>query len=645
MLVPFDTGKFRSDWWPELSSLGFSYHQALASISLLTNYKASDLQLESETILMACLCTLFATRSQGHVCLPISEICGLWQQRMAVSQENGMKLFRFSDIPQNLNIPNLLISAGLAESETDLDQRNDQLRPLVLRTEDHEIYLYLRADQLAENQLAQQLATIQNSHNDPRQLQTTLSASLSDWMDSLTGDNALDYGQKSAVMAALASKFFILTGGPGTGKTTTVFHLLRALFHSYRIEHQNKPFIALCAPTGRAAARMGESLQQSRLRLETELQSALDREFVAVLDRTEGMTLHRLLGLSENFTADDYATILPFDIIIVDEASMIDLHLMKILIGRLGPLTRLILVGDQNQLPSVESGAILAELTQSTTSGIPKANLVKVFRSSLPILQCAQAVLSGDGQLALALANSNEHGLQLHRLLGPSQREAQRNKIINDWIYQEDLIPNAVSCALIHGAQPDLDLEQLFRKASKSVLLSPLHAGLCGTEKLNEQINDYIRSQLRTRGMKVGKWFPGQMVMAVQNDYEKGIYNGDRGLVYLQDGVLRVYFPGSLRNAALHPAPITIPGLESAFALTIHKSQGSEYERIHLFLSESTSNEGHVNRELLYTGITRAKSGLTLVIDESAFSQDCNTQALRWSRLGERLKALSPGIG
>lgn len=393
-------------------------------------------------------------------------------------------------------------------------------------------------------------------------LQTPPSA-LTDGADAQPG--GLYPEQRRAVRHALTHTFTLINGGPGTGKTHTVARLVRLLQ-----ERRPEQRLALAAPTGKAAKRMGEALAQ------------------ALPDGSlpDAQTLHRLLGIGHRQTPRYHAARpLPCDLVIIDEASMLSLELAHHLLAALAPDTRLILIGDADQLAAVEPGAVLHDLCRHPLLGRHTVTLTAGQRF---------ATESGIGQLAAAVRRGD--GAQTRALLAGHPDLARQTP--NADTYAQLAAPwQPYFAALAANAAPG----QCFAAFNAYRILCAGHHGALGTDRINRAMRT---AHLRALHLPAAQtWYPGRPVMITANDYANRLYNGDTGL-YL-DGQLHFPDREPLPVERLNPAQ-----LQDAYALTVHKSQGSEFA--HVALALDTQSRAHLSRELLYTGITRAREKLTL---------------------------------
>ena len=466
---------------------------------------------------------------------------------------------------------------------------------------------------------------------------------------------AHDDRQALAAALALRHALLLVTGGPGTGKTTTTARLLVLLVAQALHAGRASPRIALAAPTGRAAERMAESVRQAVQALAA---MGVDADLLAALP-TSGTTLHRLLGTipdSPRFRHDGDNP-LPFDVVVVDEASMIDLPLMAKLVDAVASGTRLVLLGDPDQLPSVEAGDVLAAILGAAGEGdamergdadvlrpllgdadntsvlaqeggearFPgiRVHLQRGWRQSeaLGLAPLAAAVREGDADAALAqLRAGTLSNVHFHEGLA-DPLELQRDDLL------------AHFRALGHAATPADALAQ----STRLRLLTAVREGPQGARTLNARIE-----RLLAEGGGAGRapqgHFQGQLLIVTENSYRHRLFNGDIG-VCMRDaaGTLVAWFPGDDAGhpRAFHPA--ALPAHESAFAMTVHKAQGSEFDTVWLLLPARGNRV--LSRELVYTGITRARRALHVAGSEAVIREALARHVGRWSGLGWRLGA------
>ena len=469
--------------------------------------------------------------------------------------------------------------------------------------------------------------------------------------------------QKIACVIALRAKFSIITGGPGTGKTTTLTKLLAILVKLYRIEHPEKhPLtILLAAPTGKAAARVSESINKA-------IEGLPVAEDIKAVMPTQASTLHRLLGSRHDTRQFRHHRNNPLvaDIVIVDEASMIDLEMMAALLEALPSEATLILLGDKDQLASVEAGSVLGDLCQgavdmaydaetcawikayvgenlainqalTANTAINQQTIMLLhsyrFGSNSGIGQLAKAVNRGDYRAAQAILDDSSYVDLKSRLLDEqpiinvlsSKESAERllkQLVLANWGNSKDGKPQLCQgygyyLALIK-ARPKDNQPELINAWAAQVLkgfdtfrvLCALRKGLWGVDGLNERIEHWLVGEQPPQ-----LWYEGRPVMITSNDYTLGLMNGDIGIA-LRDhtGKLRVVFlssEGEQMHGLHWVSPLRLPNVETAYAMTVHKSQGSEFNHVALVLPETLNRV--LTRELIYTGLTRSKENFSLI--------------------------------
>lgn len=428
--------------------------------------------------------------------------------------------------------------------------------------------------------------------------------------------------QLEAIHMAVRHDFLIITGGPGTGKTTVIAAILLILknFETYRGQ---PPEIVLAAPTGRAAIRMRESLSGAIPANDTTDSAP---------DGYKTSTLHRLIGLNPGSDSKPYhngGNPVQADIIIVDEASMADVHMMRFLLEALPARCKLVLIGDKDQLPSVEAGAFLTDLTTGAGDPAHKLHEHIVFldkskRSRDSIINFSHMIL--EHKLTTDLFDTPGEHITMHH---PDSAE----KIIAGIITQEgyDTLPSL--CKL--GARSESlaadtnKLDALYNKLSASITASPVRKGPWGTRTLNYLFVKKLAQSNDT-------FFPGFVCMQTRNDYDLGIFNGDRGLfLRCSDGLFCLFRKASGEYRLIRPE--RLDSIEPAFAITVHKSQGSEYDSVHFVLAESESRVHTV--EIVYTAVTRAKDHLHMYTSFEVLKNTIKRRIYRDSGIREYLNA------
>jgi exodeoxyribonuclease V alpha subunit len=471
--------------------------------------------------------------------------------------------------------------------------------------------------------------------------------------------------QRSAVMNAAVRNFSVVTGGPGTGKTTTAAKIVLLLLYQ-AIRTGNPCRIALCAPTGKAAAHLHTSIRKAASMVHDgspEKQALVDEALPFLPERSH--TIHRLLGSipgSPRFrhTAENP---LPYEIIIVDEVSMADIALTSKLVEAVRPDARLVFLGDMDQLSSVEAGSVLgdicepqglrydeqfAALVHDLTGGIVPADdisaprgicgsVVYLTRSRrfLPdsAIGCAARLVNeGKGEAARASIGKDPSLIWIEYALFHSASAERLSAECSDVILNAAQIDAAGSP--LHRWSANRTPEEFFSALSKLQILCALRSGVYGSIQCARLVEDLLIERGYLDG---GRNFRhGQTVMITRNDHSLRLFNGDIGVLCKNErGGLRALFRDHETGAFRSLSPHQLPPHESALALTVHKSQGSEYDRVVLILPGTDSPV--VSKELLYTGITRARNSCVIAGRGTLFDAAVGRKIDRASALGDRL--------
>lgn len=600
----------------------------------------------SPAVLLASL-VLSELEGRGHSCLPLADLAGDPRALLGWDDEQWQALAAASaPLPRNpkawaaqLGACDVVWQAG----EFDFGQ------PLVLDGE----RLYLRRYWRDETLVAQAVRTraLARRPVDAGQARK--------WLDLLFATHraaeAPDW-QKLACAIALRGHVAIITGGPGTGKTYTVARLLALLFAVAGVDAGGKR-IALAAPTGKAAARLKQSIGKALDDLADRVGAQLPlRELTARMGPAR--TLHSLLGArpGSRAFAHNSGNPLDVDVLIVDEASMVHLEMMAALVDALPATATLVLLGDKDQLASVEAGAVLGDLCHNAQAGeYDESTLAFVAQASGEAIPPQYA---GDGgalaQQTVMLRHSRRFGGPIGRLaLAVNAGDAAlAESVLREgegpvrWIanaQQAQVLQLAANgyrpCMELLARGPDGEHEDWVREVLKHFeafrILCAVREGEWGIEGLNAAIEQRLEAaQLLRRG---GEWYVGRPVMVTRNDYGIGVFNGDIGLTLpdpARPGSLRVWF---LEGEAVRSVLATrLRHVETAFAMTVHKSQGSEFRHTVLVLPQDRG--GIIARELVYTGITRASEEFTLVSPGGATLADAIARRTqRASGLRERI--------
>lgn len=576
--------------------------------------------------LLAQSAALVSTRNlQGDVCVDLRQFAG--QPLFEAPDATGVEIPLGPDLATWRRVLGESNWVGLAGPDTP-----EPMAPLVLEGERLYLGKYWRFEQQVADALRQRLAAVE-ALDRPR---------LKEGLDRLfpdPGTGTTDW-QRVAAAIAVSRRFAVISGGPGTGKTTTVVKVLTLL-----LEQHPELRIGLAAPTGKAAARLGESLRGGKAKVQA------DPEVLAQVPE-EASTIHRLLGLDANGRPRHHReNPLLVDCLVVDEASMIDLPLMARLLDALPAAARLVLLGDRDQLASVEAGNVLGDITGHggpirysqeqlklledlgalSPDQAPPASHSPGIADAIALLQVSYRFPAHSGIGGLARQVNEGQGRQALDLLDPRSGfkdiawiEAQPDRLnpaCLDWAVQR-------YTDYLRQTSPD-DALRAFERAR---VLTALRVGPLGAEAINRLIEERLRSLGLIRG---GDDYEGKPVMVTANDYEVGLFNGDIGLLWRDDNqVLRAYFrlaEGQVRAVSVRQLPEHAP----AYALTVHKSQGSEFDEVLLVLPHAPGSQ--VSRELIYTGITRAKQRVSIHGNPEAFITGCAGRVERSSALAGKL--------
>lgn len=546
-----------------------------------------------------------------------------------------------------INVKELLLSSGLVAIITseNIDTASEDLqpipaKPLILY---HEL-LYLNRYYYYETNVAKKICQLDRVYSADKETDTE---KLLEELKAIQNiHNLPNQEQFNAIKNSISRKLSIITGGPGTGKTTTVTLLLWALANLYRGQ---KLSVKICAPTGKAANRVKESIMNS-LKLFKERELPIECQLFDELlsDSNSFTTIHKLLGYQQNsiYFRHNEKNNLAVDILIIDESSMIGLSLFSKLLAAINPerTRHIIFLGDKNQLSSVEEGYVFASLVKPAPliSGISRtesqqllqpdlfsiepvdngnsmvSELITSNRSSGEVAQISSAILAGN---IMSLGDLLEKGNQVQlKPLEMSQLMTELFKLDRCWSQYTDFLKN---CDETTG------ISALFAAFNQQVVLSAINSGFFGVNNLNLIIEKRIRQQLMT----TSEWYSGRPIMILSNDYALGLFNGDIGICQVYEERFVIVFQDGRKFI-----PEILPRYQLAYAITIHKSQGSEYNNVNIVLPEIENLEEVYSRELIYTAITRAKKTVTIFSSFSSLKKIILNQLERNTGLQIMLK-------
>lgn len=477
--------------------------------------------------------------------------------------------------------------------------------PLIL-TDQH--LLYLQRYALYEDEISSTIKAL---------LDDTSSPTVPDLEPQLTElfGTIEDNDQATAARRAILHNFSIISGGPGTGKTTTVLNILKLLQQNDVFQHADD--VLLIAPTGKAADRLRQSII-----------AGIERSrFDSTNFPTNTSTIHRALGFKHSSIEFKHGVDFPLSakVVIVDETSMVDMTLMAKLLRAIQAGTKVILLGDKHQLASVAVGSVLGDLiavSENTDSALHPVvtTLRKSYRTQGAIQQACQAVKDGDADAAWKIATQSSDATDdtdgaIHIASLPTQlTNALRSLVKTHWL------PHLKNNQLSH--EEKLQAIDAFR------ILCPTHAGPFGIESINAAVESILKSE----GIDTSEhWYEGRSIIVQKNDNAIGIFNGDTGLTLRENNETVICFNAAEGVRLITPA--LLPEVKTAWALTIHRTQGSEYNHILLILPPAKEGSKILSRELLYTGLSRAKKSATIWSDEASLTAAIDTTVQRASGL------------
>ncbi|MBW3164009.1 exodeoxyribonuclease V subunit alpha [Ferrimonas balearica] len=644
----------------------------------LARWLAQQVPSTPEPVLLAAVLTSHQL-GRGHICLDLAALLEDPDTLLSLPPAGRKADSRPADWLAGLTLAQW--QATLAEAEV-VDTEEAGTAPLVLDGQ----RLYLRRFHRFESQVARSLLARQALRFElPDDVQARLAALFDPLKDESERAGQTPHWQSIAAALAARSALAVISGGPGTGKTTTVVRLL-ALLQALKQDEQRaqglEPTglrIRLAAPTGKAAARLSESLAATLGDIGEGKVAGVEAGVAKVIP-TDVSTLHRLLGArpDSRFFRHNADNPLHLDLLVVDEASMVDLEMMAALLAALPPRARLILLGDKDQLASVEAGAVLGDLCryagepryQADTRGF-------LFRATGYDLDAFQGPGSDIEQQIVMLRKSHRFGADSGiGTLARAVNAGSASEAKSVWPGFGDITqlqPASVSDAALrllvlegqaeglegapkgyrhylevlaqglddNGCGPEQDAwaRAVLNAFGEFQLLCAVREGEWGVSGMNERVSTILAKAGLIQSD--GPWYAGRPVMMMRNDYGLGLMNGDIGLCLpfaddMGQPVLRVVFPmpdGSLKRVL----PSRLTEVETVFAMTVHKSQGSEFAHTAMVLPADPNPV--LTRELVYTGITRARRWFTLVAPRPALLDSAIRQRTqRASGLGERLK-------
>ena len=595
---------------------------------------------EDDAPLIAVLMTMFGVLQEGSLCLDINK------ERLYTGLLSFIEEQKAGEIAREF-------LSGLSRNKYKglITSNGNEYLPLILSETKGGKLLYFQKFYLHENLLRLRMEALLRAEPSLKIPESTIEAYLkeiySPQLSIRVSKGGLpverDKYQAEAIRLSLRSQFSIISGGPGTGKTSLTVNIIRCLKRAgVRTEE-----ILLGAPTGRAAQRMTEAVQYNINTIKEPSEG--DEELLSL----KGSTLHKILRY-QSYNHDFYyreTNPLPASVIILDEVSMVDVVMMEKFLRAVDPSrTKLIFLGDKDQLPSVEAGAVFAEM-------IPDGIRAERFKGRLTVLE--KVYRSGANLLGLARQINRGIAPEYSTLpfksalqLKPDKWAFVQNDGIRAWMGHIRLWTEYHYLRPLHGANRsfsdligeacDMDharllnsdpgqeiLGQIFNGVESARVLSLVRNGIYGCTGINSEVADYLSFE-SSAWIKKG-CFSGAVIMITRNDYSKELFNGDVGVVIREGrGTYRAFFPrfGSYITFSMD----ILPPWELAFAMTVHKSQGSEFDDVLLVLPEDETHR-LLTREIVYTGITRAKRRLIIYGTESGLNSALERKIERQSGL------------
>ena len=562
--------------------------------------------------------------SEGHICVPVDDI-------------------NLEDLPEPYR--KLIIDKKELNEEDLIANADGKKQPFILHNARLYLQRYFNYETIILNRIHQFLQT-EESVKTERSLQLIkhkkFITELFKNKDEINSENKITEWQAVAGISAALNNFTIITGGPGTGKTTTVAKILAILF---TLNPNLK--VALGAPTGKAASRMAESLKEAKLNVAETI--------MAKFQSLEPFTIQRLLKFnydSPYFKHNKYNP-LNYDVVIIDESSMLDVALFAKLMDATGPKTRLILLGDKDQLASVEAGSLFGDLCQAqerlnlfsnesavfinafiskSDSQIPGENISK--ESDHPLFQHIVELRhshrysgeKGIGKFSKAIIQNNVEVIK-------SFMQNNDDQVWIDKDYSEKIFQNFITD--YEEFINEKNIKQALKKINKVRVLCAVREGEQGLRSINQKIEKYLSQR---KLIKItGAFYENRPIIITHNYYDLNLFNGDVGIIRPdenENGILKAWFEDNEGNLKSY-SPAYLNQCETVFAMTIHKSQGSEFDKIMVILPDSV-NIPILTRELLYTAVTRAKSKVFIQGSEQVIMQSAKAFVKRSSGIKDR---------
>lgn len=556
---------------------------------------AGDLSPEEKQVLAAAAALLSEWVSSGSICLT--------EENIATFTDTNKEALSGIAFPTWEEIKNVMTKSSCCT----LNPENEN-KPLVL-SEDR---IYFCKYWLYENSLAAKVLDISKDKGKYAEKADEIKAVL----EKLFDEDEKKYGsrnieQQQAAETVIENRFSVITGGPGTGKTTTVAKIIAGI-----LSVCEEAEIILAAPTGKAAARMTESLGKETGKME-ESNAIENAEILEKIKSIEGQTIHRILDKKFGKPEKNKKNPISADLIIVDEASMIDIAVFSELLDAISENTSIILLGDKDQLASVDVGNVLADICDCREL-LPKGTVSELktshrFEDHPAIGRLAEAV-NGQQKAFEIMDICKERDLGFQEIK-PETAKKEMEKIVYDAEEKYKFL-----------SDKSLDPKEILKKLNDFKILCPSKEDFFGVDNINRQIAEAFGKQPDTV-------YNGRPVMITKNDYTNNLMNGDCGVILERNRETKAYFLQGESIASFDISGLT--AFETVYAMTIHKSQGSEYSAVHIVLPER--DMPMLTKELLYTAVTRARQQVKITAKESVLKYTLQNRASRNSGFKEAL--------
>jgi exodeoxyribonuclease V alpha subunit len=568
--------------------------------------------------------------SEGHICLDLKDLD---------SERDSL--------PYKSDNEEDILDVGILAGNTDLVSGDENIKkPFILNNDHLYIQRYFAYETIILDRIKKFVET-ENTEEANRKADLLKSKkfiidlfSKQPSLENVPPEECVDW-QMAAALRAVINNFTIITGGPGTGKTTTVAKILAILFNL-----NPELRVGLAAPTGKAASRMGESLKIAGEEFSEELKLKFENLKIP-------LTIYRLLGYvpeSVNFKHDKKNP-LNLDVVIIDESSMVDVAIFAKLLDAIGENTRLIMLGDRNQLASVEAGSLFGDLCESISDvnafTVENINFINSFISDNK-RQLTQDYMCPKSENLLF-----EHVVELKRshrfagtegigkfsraVMGNNEKEIRyffdnKDKQISiDTEYSEQSFKDFISGYESYITEPDIT--KALKKINELRVLCAVRQGEQGIYALNKKIESYLHSRKLIKADDV--FYHNRPIIVTSNNYNLGVFNGDVGIIRSEAGKWRAWFEDS-KKGIKSVLPAYIERSETVFAMTIHKSQGSEFDKVMVVLPKNKDNK-LLTRELLYTAVTRARSNVIIQAKHDIILSTAEQKVKRASGIMDRL--------